>query len=401
MKTNVALFVETPSPPVSRANLRLYQLGLNLVNSDYQVHLVVPSFYPHRRRNLVYSGISIQQYPGLAIFLYSGIRFFVRSFHLLFSILYTTLLNKKVRLHVLHGWNPLAGLAAVISSKIIGCPAFIDFTDFYSDIAKTDSPFMTPLFRSVERYILSSAERIMVVSNVMKATLIRYYGISSDKIYVVPDGTNANMFNPNVDGTRIRRLHGLRNKFVLIYHGDIKSPDGVDVLLHALAIVVKKYPNIKLMILGGGGKYFDGLISLVRKLELDSYVIFTGWVPHNEVPKYIAASDVGMMPLRATLNHNCYVSFKLFEYWGIGKPVVVSRVAAISEIVKDGINGVLVNPGNKVDLAGGILSILEDPEKAKAMGAKGRKLVEEKYNWQNLMDNEQQIYNQYNFNRSP
>ncbi|MFQ5710334.1 MAG: glycosyltransferase family 4 protein [Candidatus Geothermarchaeales archaeon] len=389
---NVALFVEAPLPPVSRANLRLYKLGLALVKKGYGVHMVGPSFYPHRRRNMVYSGIFVHQYPGLAAFLYSRVRLFVRSLHLFLSVVYALLLHKSVGIGVVHGWNPLAGLAAVFSGRLIGCPVFIDFTDFYSDIARTDSPMMAPLFRMIERFILLSAERVVVVSDVMREALGRYYGVPRSKIHVIPDGTDAEMFNPGVSGARIRSMYGLGDHPVLIYHGDIKPPDGVDVLLNAFAVVLEKMPDARLVILGGGGAYFEGLKRLAEDLGLEPSVIFVGWVPHRVVPEYVAAADVGVMPLRSTLNHNCYVSFKLFEYWGVGKPVVVSRVEAISEIVEDGVNGVLVQPENEVGLAEGVLSILNDRERARSVGENGRKLVEERYNWESLMEREAEIY---------
>lgn len=392
LKRSVALFVETPLPPVSRANLRLYNLGLSLVKRGYDVHMIAPSFHPHRRVSLVYSGIQVHQYPGFAAFLYSRARLIVRALHLFLSVSYALLIHKKEKIHAVHGWNPLAGLAATVSGKLIGCPVFIDFTDFYSDIAKTDSPLMAPFFRLTERFILSSAKRVIVVSSIMKEMVAQCYRIPKEKILVVSDGTDATMFNPKVTGTKVRSLYKLDESPVLIYHGDIKPPDGVDILLSAFRRVLATMPNAKLLILGGGGTYFEGLKEFVKNLGLDSSVIFTGWVPHQVVPEFIAATDVGVLPLRATLNHNCYVSFKLFEYWGVGKPIVVSKVKAISEIVKERVNGILVQPEDEADLARGLLFLLKHPEEAKVIGQNGRKLVEDDYNWANLMEKEAEIY---------
>lgn len=392
LKGKVILFVETPLPPISRANLRLYNLGLSLVKKGYDVHMVVPSLHPNKRKNLIYYGIHIHQYPGFAAFLYSKARLIVRSIHLFLSILYALKINKRIKASVMHGWNPLAGLAATISGKLVKRLIFIDFTDFYSDIAKTDSPLMVPFFRFIEYFILSSANSVIVVSNVMKETVAITYGIPKEKIHIIPDGTDASMFNPNVTGERIRNLYKLNGSRVLIYHGDIKPPDGVDILLHAFKKVLTNIPTAKLLILGGGGTYFEGLKKLVKNLGLNPFVIFTGWVPHQVVPEFIAAADVGVLPLRATLNHECYVSFKLFEYWGVGKPVVVSKVRAISEIVKENVNGVIVQPEDEADLAKGLIFLLSQHETAKILGMNGRKLVETRYNWIKLMGKEAEIY---------
>ena len=390
MRDNVFLFAEVPLPPISRANLRMYQLGLALKERGCNAHFIVPSFHPHKRENIKFHGVYVHQYPGFAAFLYSGVRLLIRSLHLIFSICYSVILHKRVGMQVIHGWNPLAGLAAILSGKLIHRPVVVDLTDFYSDIAQTDSPWTSPVFRRIESYIITSATKLIVVSDVMKEFIMHTYGVSADKLYIISDGTDPERFNPRVDGKKIRSVYNLGSSPVLICHGDVKFPDGVDVLLKAFAILNKKRPDVKLIILGGGSKYFDDLKKKFKSLEPS--VLFVGWVQHNEVPEYIAAADIGVIPIRSTLNHNCYVSFKLFEYWGVGKPVIASRVDAISNIIKDGTNGILVEPGSVNSLVAGLLFAIDNLDKTKNMGKNGRKLVEEKYNWQYLMEEEAKLY---------
>lgn len=356
--------------------------------------MIVPSFLPHCRYKQRYSGINVHQFPGFSQFLYSRVRLFVRSLHLLLAFLSALKLHKKTGLRFAHAWNPLAGLAAAFFAKFTGLTFFIDFTDFYSDIAATDSPIMTPVFRRIERFVLHSASKIITVSDVMRRAISHLYEVPLDGIHVIPDGTDAEMFRPEADGSRVRRLLGLTDEPLLVYHGDVKPPDGVDVLLKAFRIVVEKQSRTKLMIIGGGGSYFAGLKDLAQELGIGSAVIFTGWIPHADVPEYLAAADVGVMPLRATLNHRCYVSFKLFEYWGVGRTVVVSRVDALSAIIQNGVNGILVEPEDVESLAMGLLEVIRDYGKARMMGVNGRKLVEERFNWQSLMSEEVRLYDE-------
>jgi len=389
---NVGLVVETPVPPVSRANIRLYNLGLSLAKRDHKVFMITPSTSPYSRTCKKHSGIIIYQYPGFARYLYSRMRMFVRFIHLVFSIISVILLNSKNKIDVIHAWNPLAGLAAVISGKLIRARVFIDLTDFYSDIAKDDSPLLVPFFRKIENYILKSATKVIVVSEETSKILVKT-GISKKKICIVPDGVDHRMFNPEVDGRIIRKRYNIEDNPVLIFHGDIKPPDGIDVLIGAFKNVVREKPEVKLFIIGGGGDYYNKIVKGVKGDDvLEKNIIFTGWIPHKEVPKYIAASDVGMMPLRATLNHNCYLSFKLFEYWGVGKPVIISRLKALSRIVKDRDNGLIVEPENEKELADAIISILENKEQSRVMGRNGRKLVEKEFNWERIMEREADLY---------
>ena len=389
---NVALVVETPFPPLSRANLRLYRLGLALAGKGYGVYIVSPSFYPHSRKRGFHSDIYAVQHMGFAALLYkSFLRFFVALFHVSSAMFCLIRLCRRASVRVLHAWHPLASLSAVLAGKIVGAKVFVDWTDFYSDIVRYESSLFVPIAQSIERFILRNSDRIVTVSEEMGKALVKM-GATKDKVYVIPDGVDDGMFNPKVDGSTIRRTYGLADCPTVIFHGDVKFIDGVDVLIKAFALLLRRLPDAKLLIVGGGRGYFQMIKRLANELGIGSSVVFTGWVPHRRVPEFIEAADVGVMPLRSTLETNCYLSFKLFEYWAMGKPVVVSKVRAISRIVIDGVNGVLVEPGDVENLAEALLVVLNDRDKAELMGGNGRKLVENRYNWDILMELEAKLY---------
>jgi glycosyltransferase involved in cell wall biosynthesis len=397
----VAVIVETTIPPVSRANLRMYWLAKALIaEKKAMVNMVAPSLDLASRRSYYTEWIWMNQFPGFGKRLYGALRLPVRVWHFLASIITIILLEVIYRKHkargicAVHAWNPLAGLAAVIAGKLIRRPVFVDFTDFYSDIARTDMPLLSKPLVWLENLVLSQARRVFVVSDVMREHLISVKKLSPEKVVVVPDGTDSQVFRPGLDATAVRRkLNVADDTPLLIFHGDIKHDDGVDVLLHVLAEVAKARPDVRLLILGGGGPYFDTVIKpLIQELGLAGNIITPGWIPHQEVPAYLNACDIGAMTLRATLNHDNYLSFKLFEYWGCGLPVVVTRLKAIGRIVKDGENG-LVCPSEDVDAyAAAFLRLIEDRELARRLGAAGRELVEREFDWRRIMTRETAEY---------
>jgi glycosyltransferase involved in cell wall biosynthesis len=389
---NVALVVETPFPPLSRANLRLYRLGLALAGKGYGVYMVSPSFYPHSKRRGFHSDIYAVQHFGFAALLYvSFLRFFVALFHVFSATFCLIRLCRRMDVRVVHAWHPLASSSAVLAGKIVGARVFVDWTDFYSDIVRYESSLFVPVAQSIERFILRNSDRVITVSEEMGEVLVGM-GAMKDKVCVVPDGVDDDMFNLKVDGSSIRRRYGLGDCPTVIFHGDVKFIDGVDVLIRAFASVLRRLPDAKLLIVGGGRGYFSMVKRLANELGIGSSVVFTGWVPHRRVPEFIEAADVGVMPLRSTLETNCYLSFKLFEYWAMGKPVVVSNVKAISKIVENGVNGILVEPENVENLAEALLMVLKDHGKTGLMGENGRRMVEETYNWNSLMEQEARIY---------
>ena len=396
-KAKAALLVETTIPPVSRANLRMYWLAKALhTRGDVLVNMVAPSRDLPSRRSYFTEGIWMNQFPGFGKALYGAFRLPVRIWHFLASIISVVLLEITYRRSgargfcAIHAWNPLAGMAAVIAGKLINRPVFVDFTDFYSDIARTDMPLLSKPLVWLENLVLSQARRVFVVSEVMREHLITVKKLPQDKVVVVADGTDSDVFRPGLDGADVRRKLGVAPEApLLIFHGDIKHDDGVDVLMHVLAGIVKVHPDARLLILGGGGPYFETVIKpLISELKLERNIITPGWIPHQEVPAYLSACDIGAMTLRATLNHDNYLSFKLFEYWGCGLPVVVTKLKAIGRIVKNGENG-LVCPSEDVGAyVAAFLRLIEDRGLAERMGAAGRDLVVREYDWRQIMKRE-------------
>jgi|TARA_Y100000294_G_C8566633_1_gene341130 glycosyltransferase involved in cell wall biosynthesis len=391
---NFAIFVEATFPPVSRANLRMYQLGLALSAKGHNVYVIAPNQFLHLQKT-VFKNLNAYLYPGFAFFLYHRfLRLFVRVSHIIISVIYLQRLNKRIRFDAIHAWNPIAGLASIIGGKIGRLTMFSDLTDFYSDIARYESIMLMPLFRYIERTILANSNMVFTVSEEMKEAFTNIYP-ASNKIKIVPDGVDPKMFNRKGDGNLVRLKYKLGKSPVIIFHGDIKPIDGVDVLVRAFPSVLKKIPDAKLLIVGGEGPLFEGLKDTVKDLKIESSVIFTGWVPYSEVPNYIAASDVGVMPLLSTLLSNCYLSFKLFEYWGMEKPVIVSKVKAISRIAPHGISSLHVIPGDVNDLSNTIVKVLLDKKLAKLIGRNGRKNVEEIFDWNYLMNLEANFCEEY------
>lgn len=393
----VAIIVETTIPPVSRANLRMYWLAKAiLAEKKALVNMVAPSMDLPSRRSYFTEWIWMNQYPGFGKALYNRWRLPVRVWHFLASIISIVLLERMYRKNkargfcAIHAWNPLAGMAAVIAGKIIHRPVFVDFTDFYSDIARTDMPALSTPLVWLENYVLRQARRVFVVSEVMRDHLLAVKGLPPEKVVVVPDGTDAQTFQPGLDGAAVRQKLGLTPETpLIIFHGDIKHDDGVDVLIYTLAEIVKVRSDARLLVLGGGGPYFDTVVRpLINGLGLTGHVLTPGWISHQEVPAYLNACDMGAMTLRATLNHDNYLSFKLFEYWACGLPVVVTRLKAIGRIVKDEENGLIVQSEDVNGYAQAFLRLMDDRELARRMGRAGRELVEREYDWREIMKHE-------------
>ena len=148
-----------------------------------------------------------------------------------------------------------------------------------------------------------------------------------------------------------------RGSPVVAYAGHLYPWKGVDVLLHALALL----PDVRGSIIGGHPSEGDlaRLQSLASTLGIEERVTFAGFVHRSMVPALLEQADVLVMPHSATPVSERYASpLKLFEYMGAGKPIVASDLPAVREVLRDGENACLVRPADPKDLASGIAAVL-------------------------------------------
>ncbi len=206
--------------------------------------------------------------------------------------------------------------------------------------------------------------------------------VPADRIFITTAGVDVDVFKPR-DGSAIRKKYGLEGRKVLVYVGEMSAWHGIDVLVRAMALLGEDYRALIL------GKNAEILKPLAVELGVLDRLVFTGPVPHEEVPLYIAAADLGAAPydpagVRDMERFGFYFSpIKLFEYMACGKPVVASDIDIVGDIVKDNGCGVLAKPGDPGSLAEAIRSLAGSPH-GESMGASGRKACVEKYNWETV-----------------
>lgn len=140
-------------------------------------------------------------------------------------------------------------------------------------------------------------------------------------------------------------------------------------LIKSMPFVLSEFPNAKLLLVGKGwtiqGKqYMEDMRKLVRQLELESSVIFTGY--RTDVNSILNEADIAMQP---SLSENCGGAIEALM---LGKPTIVTPVGGLPDVVKDEQTGIIARASDPQDLARGILELLREPEKARTLGQRGR-----------------------------
>ncbi|MFX1466774.1 MAG: glycosyltransferase family 4 protein [Promethearchaeota archaeon] len=220
-------------------------------------------------------------------------------------------------------------------------------------------------------------DHIITVSNYLKKELCSVYKVSPKKITVIYNGIDLTRFTPE----NAKYIHQILERYnleqpVILFLGRLAPYKGVQFLLKAVPLILKEIPNAKFLIAGGARFDILNLRQIVKK-EHRSSVIFTGFVPDEEVPLMYAACDVFCFP-------------SLWEGFGIPpaeamateRPVVAFNNCAVPEVVKQNKCGFVVPPKNHNELAKAVITLLQDENLRKKFGHAGRKRVERLFTWE-------------------
>jgi len=270
-----------------------------------------------------------------------------------------------------------------ILAKLFKIPTVLEVNTINSDEVKTRNfgdRLSLWIIDRLQRFSVRRADRIIAVTSKLKEALYKDYGVPQDKITVIQNGADTDLFKP-IDIIEAREKLGLdKNRNYICFVGSLWQVQGLEYLIRSIPLVLEKCPGTCFMIVGNG-PIVNELINLSESINVSANLIFTGDVPYREVPVYINASDVCVAPFTLERNERMGVSpLKLCEYMACQKPVVTSRLDGL-EIVEENTAGCLVEPNSVQELATAIIKLLQDKELRSHMGENGGRYVRENQSW--------------------
>jgi len=299
----------------------------------------------------------------------------------------------KYDLVVAHDWLSVIGGITVKKESGLPLVFHVHSTEKGRTLGNGSSVVSNIEFRGA-----AMADMIITVSYAMKDELIQL-GFPRDKIYVSYNGVDPKKYDPaSVSSEQVRKIrehYGLKDDdLMILFLGRLVGVKGVDKLIMAMPHILPKFPKARLVIVGVGDLQ-EYLANLVRTVRLDDYVRFRfDFVSEEERILHYAACDVAVFP-------SFYEPFGIvaLEAMSMERPVVVGAagISGMREIVpccSEEQCGYHIDPNNPSDIAWGVMSALESPERRKWLGKNGRKRVLNEFTWSKIAEKTANLYEQ-------
>lgn len=233
------------------------------------------------------------------------------------------------------------------------------------------------------RLLARFCSRIVAVGEEIKTFLVNEVGLPSSKVTVIPNGVDLTHYTPWP--RVVRSALGLQPRVRLIGHVGRLEPEKDQVsLLHAFRLVADTHPDARFVIIGDGSQRSE-LERLGKTLGIAGRVAFFGF--RQDVADFLPHLDVFVL---SSLNEGLPIS--MLEAMACARPVVATALGEIPRVICDGVNGVMVPPGNPAALARAITSVLQQPVWGRAMGVEARRLIEERFSLTRVIEQYQDLY---------
>jgi glycosyltransferase involved in cell wall biosynthesis len=409
----VLMLVENCFP----GDTRVRNEASTLTGNGYKVTVIALRGDSEMAREVV-NGVTVYRIPRLTLFRKlpraerSGIKMFANTLRIVVGyfteyvyftcacLLVSIYVAAREGFDVVHAHNPPDTLFVVGGiHKIFGKKFVFDHHDLSAELYlsryKTTGGLVPRVLKLFEKLSLKLADVAIMTNESYRAIDIQRSAIDPDKVFVVrngPDLERVRLVEP--DQSLIRM-----GKTILGYVGAMNPQDGLDHLLRALQHLVHDLKRTDFFaVLIGDGDSREELESEAVKLGIANQVMFTGFVPEEDMLRYLSTAEICLDPNPSSPLNDVSTWIKVMEYMALGKPIVSFDLKETRTSAGDA--AVYVPPNKDAEFARAIASLMDDPARRQKMGDCGRARVEDELNWNVVSKNLLAAYSRL-FSRAP
>ncbi|MGL5859015.1 MAG: glycosyltransferase family 4 protein [Angustibacter sp.] len=278
----------------------------------------------------------------------------------------------------------VTGLSGASAAKRLGIPFIYEMRGLeelmkVSRNAAFADTERNQFLRYVEEEVCRQADAVLVITRALRDEMADR-GIPAERMRILPNGVHADQFSQQARDRELERELAVEGVPVIGYAGGLVDYEGLDLLVEAAALMKQSGESFRVLIIGDGPRE-RALIDLVDDARIGDVVTFVGRVPHHEIPKYLSLFDVAAFPRLPLPVCELISPMKPFEAMAASIPVVVSDVAALTEIISDGATGLVFAKGDADDLAAKLRQLLRDGQLRNRLGEAGAAWVRSERDW--------------------
>ncbi|MCK5562510.1 MAG: glycosyltransferase family 4 protein [Thermoplasmata archaeon] len=354
-----------------------YEFAKRLVENGFEVHLVCrrPQAPPEIDDGIVFHKIMSKEFPlKRPVFTLDTVRFLKN-------------LLKRHKFDLIHDRGYLFGGAGTKVGNKNDIPVILQIDDDWIETEALASRITSTNFyksRALNwcKKLMTKVDYAFTVSETLRQRVISTWGGDGEKISVVPNGADIDKFKPDREPLGLRQDLGLdEDSKVVTFVGALGPWHGVNYLVEAAPLILKKVPDAHLWLVGGAQEYDSMYLrDLITNLKIKDHVHIIGSRPSEQIPRILVESDVGVAPYPQF--DMGFSPLKIFEYMAAGVPIVCSDLPSLREILTDNQTGILVESENIEALAAAITEVLKNPKLSQRLVVNARRAVEERYSWE-------------------
>jgi colanic acid biosynthesis glycosyl transferase WcaI len=272
----------------------------------------------------------------------------------------------------------LVGLAGWWISRIQQVPFVFEVRDLWPEslvsvgVSGPNSLLVRSL-RRIARFLYRTATHVVVVTPAFRTRLVNDWGVPPEKISVVENGIETDVFTPGADAAAARAEFGLEGRFVVSYIGTLGNAHGLETLLDAAARLEGRLPGLRVLLVGEGAEK-ERLMRTAGARGLLN-VQFISQQPRAKIPALLAASDVCVVLLKESDIFKTVIPTKMLEMMSCARPVVLGVDGQAREVLERAGGGIAVPPGRAAELAQAIELLAADAGLRQRYGQSGRDFI--------------------------
>lgn len=374
------IFVSTGIyPDQHAAAIRHSTIAQGIAESGHDINFLILTPQPWKSNEINYNGV---RYKSLND--YRGNNKLMKVFHYLYALksLKSSVLkiNKKSKIDglVIFSIDVFLIKSILAFTKKNNIRVFHERTELPYIVGYNNSIAGKLMYNFYMRNLIPQFDGIFVISDKLK-NIISSFNKNVEKILTVVD---TDFFK-----TAKTKIY---NFSYIAYCGNMGSKkDGLPILLESFAQLSEQFPEHKLLLIGPNPVNCDmqNNLQIISKYNIEEKIVFTGFVPRESMPQLLCHADLLVVSKPDNEQNSGNFPIKIGEYLATGVPVVATNVGEISKFIKDGISGYIAEPDSVTSFYYKMAEALSNPCKSKQIGANGKKIAKEIFNYKKQTTN--------------